>query len=226
MFMRLVLRLGGSVIGSPINSTLIGKYSDILKELKERKHDLAVVVGGGFIAREFIEAAKDLSLSEKVQDEVAIHVSRIFARLLLEKLGDQACSDVSPTVEDASTCMASGKIAVMGGLRPGMTTDTVAALVAKKVGADLYVKATNQEGVYNKDPKKYSDAVKLEHLSFEDLFKLLEEDTHKAGIHQVLDPNAASILGKGRVKVIVVSGFKPENVLLAVEGENVGTSIR
>ncbi len=223
--MRLILRVGGSVIGSPINSLLISRYCDVLTELKTRKHDMTVVVGGGSIARGFIEAAKDLSLSERVQDELAICVSRICARLILEGLGDQACPDVSSTVEDALACMERGKIAVMGGLRPGMTTDTVAALVAKEVGADLYVKATDQEGVYSKDPKRYSDAVRLERLSFEDLFKLLEEDRHKAGMHQVLDPGAATILGKERLKVVVVSGFNPENVLLAVEGENVGTLI-
>jgi uridylate kinase len=223
--MRLVLRIGGSVIASPINSALISKYTDLLKGLKRQGHEVAVVVGGGALAREFIGVAKDLGLDEKVQDTVAISVSRIFAQLFLKKLGVLGCEAVPLTIEDTVKCLREGKIAVMGGLKPGMTTDTVAALIVEQVNADLFIKATDQEGVYNKDPRKHADAVKLEHLSFEDLSQVFAEDKHKAGIHQILDPEAVKILRKRRVKVIVVNGFKPENVLSAVKGEKVGTVI-
>jgi uridylate kinase len=118
-----------------------------------------------------------------------------------------------------------GKIVVMGGLRPGMTTDTVAALVAERLKAEILVKATDQEGIYDKDPRKHADAVKLEKLSFEDLSKVLEEKVHKAGIHQILDPEAVKVLKAIHVKVVVLNGFKPENIFLAVEGKNVGTII-
>jgi uridylate kinase len=223
--MRLVLRIGGSVIASPINSALINKYVNLLKDLKRQGHEVAVVVGGGALAREFINVTKDLGLDEKAQDEVAISVSRVFAQLLLQKLGELGCEAVPLTIEDAVKCLREGKIAVMGGLKPGMTTDTVAALIVEQVNADLFVKATDQEGVYNKDPRKYSDAVKLEHLSFEDLPRVFAENKHKAGIHQILDPEAVKILKKERVKVVVVNGFKPENILAAVKGEKVGTVI-
>jgi uridylate kinase len=113
----------------------------------------------------------------------------------------------------------------MGGLKPGMTTDTVAALIAGETNADLLIKATDQEGVYDKDPRKYTDAVKLEHLSFDDLSRVFAEDKHKAGIHQVIDPEAVRILMRKRVRVVVVSGFKPENVLGVVEGKSIGTTI-
>ncbi|MCK4482671.1 UMP kinase, partial [Candidatus Bathyarchaeota archaeon] len=135
------------------------------------------------------------------------------------------CKTIPLTIEDAAKCLRSGKIAVMGGLEPGMTTDTVAALIVKQVNAELFIKATDQEGIYDKDPRKHVDAVRLEHLSFEDLSRVFAEDKHKAGIHQILDPEAVKTLRKGRVKVVVVNGFKPENVLAAVRGEKVGTSI-
>ena len=64
---------------------------------------------------------------------------------------------------------------VMGGLKPGITTDAVAALVAERLNADLLVKGTDQEGVYDKDPRKHTDAVKLDHLTFEDLPKISME---------------------------------------------------
>jgi uridylate kinase len=223
--MRFVLRIGGSVIASPINSALISKYTDLLKGLKRQGHEVAVVVGGGALAREFIGVAKDLGLDERVQDTVAISVSRIFVQLFLKKLGELGCEAVPLTIEDTVKCLREGKIAVMGGLKPGMTTDTVAALIVERVNADLFIKATDQEGIYDKDPRKYADAVKLDHLSFEDLPRVFAEDEHKAGIHQILDPEAVKILKKGRVKVVVVNGVKPKNVLAAVKGEKVGTLI-
>lgn len=223
--MRIVLRIGGSVIASPINPNLVRKYADLLKALKVQGHEVVVVVGGGTLARDFISIAKNLRLGEKAQDEIAISVSRIFAQLFLKKLGKTGCGDVSLKIEDAVRCLGQGKIAVMGGLKPGMTTDTVAALIAEKVKADMLIKATDQEGVYDKDPKKHADAVKLDHLKFEDLFRVCAEDKHRAGIHQVIDPEAIKILSQGSVKVIVLNGFRPENVLDAVKGKRVGTLI-
>ncbi|MDH7477693.1 MAG: UMP kinase [Candidatus Bathyarchaeota archaeon] len=223
--MRLVLRIGGSVIASPINRNLIAEYTDLLKSLKNIGHDVAVVVGGGALAREFIQVAKNLGLTEKAQDEIAISVSRLFAQLFVEKLGRLSCGSVPLTVEDAAKCVREGKIAVMGGLKPGMTTDTVAALIAERLKADLLIKATDQEGVYDKDPKKYTDAVMLKHLRFEDLPKFFAENKHKAGIHQIIDPEAIKILKHMKVKFAVVNGFKPDNILLAVEGKHVGTII-
>jgi uridylate kinase len=223
--MRIVLRIGGSVVASPLNAELMGNYASLLKDLRKRGHEIAVVVGGGSLAREFIEAAKSLGLGEKAQDEVAISVSRVFAQLLLKKLDELACKSVPLTVEDAAKCLDEGRIVVMGGLRPGMTTDTVAALIAEETKADLMIKATDQRGVYDKDPRKYSDAVKLDHLSFEDLSRVFAEDKHKAGIHQIIDPEAVRILMRKRVKVVVVNGFKPENVLRVVEGKRIGTTI-
>ena len=85
--MRVVLRIGGSVVASPVNADLISKYADILVALKRQGHEVAAVVGGGTLAREFIAIAKNLGLEEKAQDEIAISISRIFAQLLLKKLG-------------------------------------------------------------------------------------------------------------------------------------------
>jgi uridylate kinase len=223
--MRLILRIGGSVVASPANTDLIAKFVDVLMDLKTKGHELAVVVGGGALARDFIKVAKSLGLNEKAQDETAISVSRIFAQLFLGKLGILGCKAVPLTVEDAVKCLRDGKVAVMGGLRPGMTTDTVAALIAEKVNAELLIKATDQEGIYDKDPRKHADAVLLKHLSFKQLPNVFAEDKHKAGIHQILDPEAVKILKRKRVKVVVVNGFKPENILAVVEGKHIGTMI-
>ena len=95
-----------------------------------------------------------------------------------------------------------------------MTTDSVAALLAERVNADLLVKGTDQDGVYNKDPRKHSDAVKLDRLSFDELASVFSESKHKAGIHQIIDPEAVKILKRQRVRLVVVNGFSPENIFL------------
>jgi uridylate kinase len=223
--MRIVLRIGGSVIASPINIELIDRYSDLLKDLVLADHEIAVVVGGGDLAREFISIAKKLGLDEYAQDEIAISISRVFAQLLLKKIGKMACEKVPLTVEDAASCLGRGNAIVMGGLKPGMTTDKVAALVAEKVKADLLIKATNQEGVYDRDPRKHEDARKLNRLTFEELSRVCPEDKHRAGIHQIIDPEAIKTLRQFKIKVVIVNGFKPANVLAAVEGKSVGTTI-
>jgi uridylate kinase len=223
--MRLVLRIGGSVIASPINIDLINSYVTLLKDLSAKGHEVAVVVGGGAPAREFIKIAKNLDLDEKAQDDIAISVSRVFAQLFLKKLETSGCKAVPLTIDDAEKCLKKGKIIVMGGLKPGMTTDSVAALLAEKINADLLIKATDQEGIYNKDPGKYADAVKLDHLRFETLSKVFAENKHKAGIHQIIDPEAVKMLKHKRIKTVVVNGFKPKNVLAVVKGEHVGTII-
>jgi len=223
--MRIVLRIGGSVVASPVNTELLKKYANIVRKLKKQNHEIAVILGGGSLAREFILLAKKLGLEMQTQDEIAISVSRLFAQLFLETLGNLACKKVALTLKDVTICLKNGKIVVMGGLKPGITTDAVAALVAEHVNSELLVKGTDQEGIYTKDPRKYSDAVKLDHLSFDDLQSVFSESQHKAGIHQIIDPEAVKILKRKRVKLFVVNGFKPKNILLAVQGKRVGTVV-
>jgi uridylate kinase len=225
LFMRIVLRIGGSVVASPINTDLLSKYAEVVQTLKRQGHEVGVVVGGGALAREFIDITKKLGLPEQVQDEVAISVSRLFAQLFLKTLGEEGCGKVVVTLDDAAECLNAGKVLVMGGLKPGITTDAVAALVAERVKADLLVKGTDQDGVYTKDPRKHTGAVKLDHLSFAELDEVLSESKHKAGMHQIVDPEAVKLLKHERVKLIVVNGFEPENILAAVQAERVGTVV-
>jgi uridylate kinase len=223
--MRLVVRIGGSVVASPVNTELMGKYADLIKTIKQQGHEVAVIVGGGTLAREFIVIAKSLGLEMQAQDRIAISVSRLYAQLFMEKLGELACGKVATSLDEAEECFKQGKIVVMGGLKPGITTDTVGALVAERLDADLLVKGTDQEGVYTKDPRKFKDAVKLDRLSFDDLSRVLEHSEHKAGIHQVIDPMAIEVLKRKRMKLVVFNGYMPENLLDAANGKNVGTMI-
>ena len=220
-----MLRIGGSVIASPISPSLINNYAELLINLKAQKHDIVVVTGGGTLAREFIQIAKELDLEIHAQDEIAISVLELFAQVFLKKLAKLACDKVAISLDEVESCLETRKIAFLGGLKPGITTDAVAALVAEHIGADLLLKGTDQDGIYDKDPRKFSDATKLDFIKFNDLEKFLAEKTHKAGIHQIIDPEAIKILKRNRVKLVVVNGFKPENLLAAVKGERVGTTV-
>jgi uridylate kinase len=224
--MRVVLRIGGSVVASPFNPALLSKYADLLVRLRREGHMVAVVVGGGSLAREMIKIAREMGLKEPEQDEVAISVSRLVAQLLMLRLGDVGAGRIPVSIEEAAALMKDSRVVVMGGLKPGMTTDAVAAMLAEQVGADLLVKATDQDGIYTKDPKKHSDAEKLDVLSFSNLAQLFEKKKHEAGIHQILDPEALRILERRKTRTIVLNGFKPSNVLLAVKGEKIGTLIK
>ncbi len=76
-----------------------------------------------------------------------------------------------------------------------------------------------------KDPRRFPDAHKLDSLGFSDLPKLFEANKHRAGIHQIVDPEAVCILQKKKIRTVIVNGFKPENILLAVKGQKIGTAI-
>jgi uridylate kinase len=221
--MRVVIRIGGSVVASPPNPKLIREYADLIGDLRIRGYEVAVVVGGGSLAREFIGLAREIGLSEREQDELAISVSRLFAQMLAMRIGGYEWKDVPITVEDAVRVLTERGMVVMGGVKPGMTTDAVAALLASEARASLIVKATDQDGIYTKDPKKYPNAKKLDEITFDDLERLLAENKHKAGIHQIIDPEAVRILKEKHIKTIVVNGFNPENILSALSGGKIGT---
>jgi len=143
-----VVRIGGSVIASRLSSEDIRRFADVLEILIVERHKVLVVVGGGSFARNIIKIAKELGLSEKVQDNVAICASRIIAKLLSSNLGKLSFEKIPVSIGEALECFEGGKIVVMGGLKPGMTTDTVAALISEKLQADLFVKVSNQKGIY------------------------------------------------------------------------------
>ncbi len=223
--MLVVIRVGGSVIASPINPELVDQYVKLLRRLRKKGYNIVTVVGGGALAREFIKIGNQLGLDEEAQDWLAIHVSRLYALLFALRLGRDGTGNVPTTIAEAVGALKKGRIVVMGGLKPGMTTDTVAAHVAQKTKAQLLVKATDQDGIYDKDPRKYMDAKKLNRISYQALSKLLEQDRHKAGIHQILDPVAVKILQKTHVKTIVVNGYNPKNIQHAIEDKKIGTTV-
>jgi uridylate kinase len=138
------------------------------------------------------------------------------------KLG--GVSSVPTSIDGMLLRLARNRVAVMGGLRPGITTDTVAAIVAQRWGADLMVKGSDQEGIYTADPRVDKKAKRLEKMTYERMREILG-GTHKPGIHSIIDPVAVQHLAGSRVRLVVLNGSKPQGVLKAVRGEKIGTLV-
>lgn len=209
-------------MGSPPNTELVEEYAKLISALTSEGHSVAVVVGGGQISRRFIEAARDLGLSPFQQDTIAIFASRLNARLVAMKFG--GVSSVPTSIEAMLQRLARNRVAVMGGLKPGITTDTVAAMLAEKWDADLLVKCSDQEGIFTADPRTNKKAKKLDRLSYERMKQILGGE-HRPGIHSIIDPVAVEQLMRFKVKLVVLNGARPGGVVKAVHGERVGTVV-
>lgn len=220
--MKVVLRIGGSVLGSPPNTKLVEEYAELLSALTSEGHSVAVVVGGGQISRKFIESARSLGLSPFQQDTIAIFASRLNARLVAMKFG--GVSSVPTSIEAMLQRLARNRVAVMGGLKPGITTDTVAAMLAERWTADLLIKCSDQKGIFTADPRTDRKAKKLDRIGYERMMQILG-GKHRPGIHSIVDPVAAERLSRSKVRLVVMNGTKPRDVVRAVHGERVGTIV-
>ena len=220
--MKAVLRIGGSVLGSPPSAKIVDGYAQVVSDLNYEGHSLAVIVGGGQVSREYIRSAAQMGLSSYQQDTIAIHASRLNARLVAMKLG--GVSSVPTSIDGMLQRLARNRVAVMGGLKPGITTDTVAAIVAQRWRADLLVKASDQNSIYTEDPRVNKKAKRLDHLTYEKMKQILG-GTHRPGIHSIVDPVAVDHLVESKVKLVVLNGADPKGVAKAVHGEKIGTIV-
>ncbi len=223
--MRVVFALGGSVImpkegASP--ETLI-KYSQVFKKIKDMGHDICIVVGGGNTARQYISLAREFS-NESFCDEIGILATRLNSMLLISALGNYSVKKIPTSFEEAELLLNLDKIVVMGGTHPAHTTDAVAASLAEYIGADLLVVATNVDGVYNKDPRKYPDAKKLNKITTKELLEITGSSSLNAGSSSIIDPLASKIIDRSNIKTIVVKGTV-EEILNSILGNHSGTVI-
>ena len=123
------------------------------------------------------------------------------------------------TSDKAIAALESGKIVVFGGGtgNPIFSTDTASALRALEIGADAMFKATMVDGVYDKDPHKYADAVRYDTLTFT---RVLDERL------AVMDSTAATLCRDNGLPILVFDLGQPANIAKAVKDESVGTLVR
>ncbi len=224
--MKSVIKLGGFAFPDEpgLVKPLVEDYVKLLKELVAEYH-IVVVTGGGRVARTYIQAARDMGVPESLCDQIGILVSRLNARLLIDGLGEYAFPEIPENIGQLKHYFASGKIVAMGGLTPGHSTNAVAAIAAETVGADLFVNATDVEGVYTADPSKDKTAKKLDEVSVSRLTEILGKMEISAGAYELMDPLALRIIGRSKIPTVILDGRKPENVSRALRNEKIGTRV-
>ncbi len=229
--MKIVVKIGGSIFFTgadnvTINMSLVQEFASSIKKLVEKGHVVNVVVGGGKIARKYINAVKKISRNETSADVIGADVARLNARVLIAALGDLAWKEPPRDFRELSIALESGKIVVCGGLQPGQSTDAVSALLAEYICADFLIKTTDVDKVYNKDPKKYSDAVPLDRITVEMLEKLINGNKLKgAGEYALFDSTALNIIKRSRINTIFINGFKPSHLTECIKNESIGTRL-
>ncbi len=222
--MKVVISIGGIFFE---DAESIKKVAEVLEGLA-KSYNLYIVTGGGETARECIKIARNLGANEATCDYIGIDLTRVNAKLLIAALKDVAYpepfSDYKEVAE-AKDEKENAKIAVMGGVSPGYTTDAVAAILAEYVNANLLIDVTSVDGVYDADPRIYPDARKYDRLTAKELVALTAKEELKAGSRIVIDPVAAKIIERSGIKTIVINGINPRNILDAVHGKHHGTEI-
>ncbi|AGI48283.1 putative uridylate kinase [Thermoplasmatales archaeon BRNA1] len=215
---KVVISIGGSIlIPDNDDAVFIGKLAEMLLRA-EKKVDIAVVVGGGKIARYYSNTGRGLGGNEDQLDTLGIGATRLNAALLALALGDVSSMKIPLTVRDSASKFAPGRIVVMGGTEPGHTTDAVAAMLAKEIGAARVVNATSVDAVYSDDPRKNPDAVKYDRLTIEQLDALVYHD-HGAGKSSVFDPLGVQIAKENKIDIMMVNGRDLAQLEKAIVGE-------
>lgn len=230
VYKRILLKLSGEVLagknGHGIDFDTVLSICEAVKECSNMGVEIGLVVGGGNFWRGRSSGDMDRTRADHMGMLATVMNSLALADAL-EQL------DVPVRVQTAISMqqiaepyirnrairhLEKGRVVVFGcGTgNPFFTTDTAAALRAAEIDADVIFKATNVDGVFDKDPNKYDDAVKYDRLSYLDI---LNKDLH------VMDSTAASLCKDNNLPILVFNLSNPMNIVAAVKGENVGTLV-
>jgi len=222
---KVVISLGGSILIPTLENHTIREYVPVLRKIAKPCRRF-VVVGGGGEARRYIGIARELGIDEGTSDEIGILITRLNATLLIAALGEDAYPKVAESHAEARKFSEHGKIVVMGGITPGQTTDAVAAVLSERVGATAFINATSVDGIYNKDPNKYKDAVRYDSITAQRLLEIVGQTALGAGSNNVLDIVAARVVERSGIPLIVLDGREPKNLAEAIlKGKFRGTVV-
>jgi len=233
MYKRVLVKVSGEVFGggrSGLDYDAVTKVAFQISQAKELDVEIGVVVGGGNIIRGI--DAQTHGVERSTADYMGMLATVINAlalqSMLEEKFGyevrTQTAVPVHAVAEDFIRRVAIGhlekkRIVIFAGGtgNPFFSTDTAAVLRAVEIGADIMIKATKVDGVYDKDPKKFDDAVKYDELNY---MTVLRQQL------KVLDATAISLCMDNNLPVQVLDIFEEGNIRKAIEGMPVGTIIR
>ncbi|MBI5031785.1 MAG: UMP kinase [Chloroflexi bacterium] len=232
-YKRILLKLGGESLSGKgqagIDPKAVEYLADEIESVKAHGVEIAIVIGGGNFWRGNDPYAR--SIERATADYMGMLATVMNALALqdgLEKRGlvtrVQTAIEMRAVAEPyirrrAIRHLEKGRVVIFAGGtgNPFFTTDTAGALRAKEIDAEIFFKATKVDGVYDKDPLKFSDAKKFEKISYNDAI-LMEQV-------QVMDNTALTICMDNRLPVIVFDLSTPRSIERAVLGESIGTVI-
>lgn len=218
----IVISIGGSVlISDEIDPKFYKKLAELLNKLI-KKYKFFIVVGGGKIARKYIEFGRKLDLDEKILDDLGIRITRINAQLLSNIINDSN-KKIPETTDDALQMRE--KIIIMGGTKPGHSTDYVGAELASKINANKFIIATNVDGVYDEDPNKNSNAKQIKIITADELIKKYGINWKSAGYNTVIDGPALKEIKEKNISTYVLNGKKLEELEKAILNKNFNGTI-
>lgn len=218
--MRLAVKIGGSIAVGPRGpkAEYLIRFREIIKSLPV--HKLAVGIGGGRLVRDYLQSVKSLVPPEKAES-LAIDILRANTKLLSLVLNGKAILDeehlVSISRDDPE------KTFVVGGIAPGRSTDANTAILARVIGADLFVKMTDVEGIFTADPDTHGDAELIDRMDYDRALSLSVEGT--PGSYGILDRLCLQVLQDAGIPTRVVDGRDPSILPRILSGESIGTLI-
>ncbi len=232
IYKRILLKLSGeSMAGENGYGVDPERAEDVamhIKEVHELQVDIAIVIGAGNLwrGRLGLERGMDRATADYM-GMLATMMNALALMDAMERMGlytrVQSAVEMHAVAEPyirrrAIRHMEKGRVVILGGGtgNPFFSTDTAAALRAVEIGADVLIKATKVDGVYDKDPFIYDDAVRFEHLTYmEAINKRL----------QVMDSTALSLCMDNELPILVLNLWDSDALRLALYGEKVGTLV-
>ncbi len=230
---RVVLKLSGEAFADPdvgygIDPATVVRVASEVAAAHATGVQIAVVVGGGNIFRGVSQAAKGMDpASADYMGMLATVINSLALRDALEKQGVPTRVQSAITMQElaepyirlrAIRHLEKGRSVIFaaGTGNPFFTTDTTAALRAVEIGADVLLKASKVDGIYDADPATNADANRISDLSYMDFI---------SRELRVMDTTAVTMCKEHGVPIVVFDMFAPGNILKAVNGERIGTVI-
>ncbi len=231
-YSRALIKISGEALMGEkpygIDPEIVTSIAKDVSKVVESGTQLAIVVGGGNIFRGLKGSAA--GMDRATADYVGMLATVMNAITLqdgLERVGVetrvQTAIEMQQIAEPyirrrAIRHLEKGRVVVFGGGcgNPFFTTDTTAALRAAEINADVIFKATKVDGVYDRDPKKFPDAIKYKELTFQEVL------TREIA---VMDSTAIALCKDNKIPIVVFNLFEAENINKAVAGEEIGSLI-
>lgn len=218
---RIIISLGGSlIVPDGIDWKFLSAFKELIDSEIAKGKTFILVTGGGWTARSYIDAASLIApVSDEDQDWLGIHSTRLNAHLIRTIFCDHAYPRINTNPHDLDDFyLAKEPILVAAGWRPGHSTDYDAVLLGKYLDATKIANLSNISYVYDKDPKKYSDAKRFDTMTWKE-FRGIVGEKWSPGLNTPFDPIAARLAEQEGMEVAILAGNNLPNLKRYLDGE-------